>query len=266
MPVVCVMNQKGGVAKTSTCHHLSGTFAQLGRRVLLVDTDPQASLTQGFFGPKWLRSLSPEETIASVLAGHRPFPGQVIRATGLGGVDIVAGSRQSSRANMTPPEAWGEPQVYLRDFLAEAAASYDHVFIDCPPNLYLCTWASLVAATHLVVPLQPEDYGAQGIADVQESFDLAVKGPNPGLVLAGYLLTMVSSRGSTHKNYEDQLREMYPGDVFETTIPYCVEFKDAVAERKTVAQHKPKGAAAKAMKALAAELEVRTAGRQKGAA
>ena len=79
MPVVCMLNQKGGVGKTSTCFHLSGTLAQLGRRVLLVDNDPQASLTQGFLGPDVMRALAPGETIASLYAGEDPLPGQVIR-------------------------------------------------------------------------------------------------------------------------------------------------------------------------------------------
>ena len=82
MPVIALLNQKGGVGKTSTCHHLSGTLALLGRRVLLVDNDPQASLTQGFFGPVAARGLEPAATIAAVLAGELPDPSRLIRPTG----------------------------------------------------------------------------------------------------------------------------------------------------------------------------------------
>ena len=86
MPVVTMLNQKGGVGKTSTCHHLAGTLAQMGRRVLLVDNDPQASLTQGFFGPAATRSLPAEKTIASVYRGDLPFPDQILRDMELNGV------------------------------------------------------------------------------------------------------------------------------------------------------------------------------------
>src|SRR3954471_20813901 len=84
--VITLLNQKGGVGKTSTCHHLSGTLAQLGRRVLLLDNDPQSSLTQGFWGPVATRALDPSATIAALYAGDRPFPGQVIHPTGIPGV------------------------------------------------------------------------------------------------------------------------------------------------------------------------------------
>ena len=85
MPTIVLLNQKGGVGKTSTCHHLAGTLAQAGKRVLLIDTDPQASLTQGFWGPQTTRGLDPATTIAAVLAGDEPFPGQVIKPTGVPG-------------------------------------------------------------------------------------------------------------------------------------------------------------------------------------
>lgn len=162
MPVVTLLNQKGGVGKTSTCYHLAGTFALMQRRVLLIDNDPQASLTQGFIGPDGMRALAPRETIASVFAGDEPFPGQVIRPV-MPGVDLLAGSRLATRHNVPEPqEAPAEAQGCLREFLAEVRGRYDHVLIDCPPNLHLCSWAALVASDHLIVPLQPEDFGRRG--------------------------------------------------------------------------------------------------------
>ena len=107
----------------------------------------------------------------------------------------------------------------LRDFLAEVRDRYDLVLIDCPPNLHLSSWAALVASDALIVPLQPEDYGAQGIADVQESVDRVVAGPNPELKLLGYLITMSNPRLSVHKVYEQLLRAHYGAAVFATTIP-----------------------------------------------
>jgi chromosome partitioning protein len=264
MAVITALNQKGGVGKTSTCHHLAGTLALMGRRVLLVDNDPQSSLTQGLLGPSAALAIDPAETVAAVYAGDA-FPEQVVRPSGIAGVDLVPGSVHSTRHNVpVPHEAdWGA-QTCLRSFLADVRDRYDLVLIDCPPNLHLCSWAALVASDYLVVPLQPEDYGAQGIADVQAAAARVVAGPNPGLALLGYLITMVSPRRTVHQLYEERLRAAYGLDVFEARIPEAADFVEAVARRLPIAHYKPKGAPAKAIRALAEELEARL--RAKGTA
>jgi chromosome partitioning protein len=258
VPVVTALNQKGGVGKTSTCHHLAGTLALLGRRVLLVDNDPQSSLSQGFWGPVAARQLDPAETIAAIYRGDEPFPEQVIRPTGIAGVDLVPGSRYANDFNLPRPhETPYETQACLRAFLDGVRERYDVVLIDCPPNLCLCSWAALVASDCLIVPLQAEDYGAQGIMDVQDSVALVTAGPNPGLLLLGYLITMFNARKTVHKLYEQRLRELYGADVFATMIPHAADYPEAIAWRKPVALYKPKGAAAKAIRSLADEIEAR---------
>lgn len=260
MPVITALNQKGGVGKTSTCYHLAGALAQSGRRVLLVDNDPQASLTQGFLGPQVTRQLDPAETIAAVYR-QDAVPDQVLRATGIPNVDLLAGSRVAASFNIPDPHLADWPlQMALREFLAEVQGRYDLVMIDCPPNLHLASWASLVASDALIVPLQPEDFGAQGIADVQESVDRVVAGPNPDLKLLGFLITMSNSRLAVHKGFEQLLRSLYGAAVFTTTIPISTDFKESIVQRKPVALYKPRGAAAKVMKALAEEVAARLAG------
>jgi chromosome partitioning protein len=260
MPVITLLNQKGGVGKTSTTHHLAGTLAAEGRRVLLLDNDPQASLSQGFWGPVATAGLDPAATIAAIYAGLDPFPEQVIKPTGIEGIDLIPGSRQATDFNVPRPfEAPPEAQTCLQSFLADVRRRYDLILIDCPPNLHLCSWAALVASDHLIVPLQPEDYGAQGLGPVQESVDLVATGPNPGLHVLGFLLTMYNARLSIHKVYETVLREQYGPAVFETCVPYAADFKEAIAQRKPIAYYKPRGASAKAIKSLAAELLARLA-------
>lgn len=260
MPIVTMLNQKGGVGKTSCCHHLAGTLALAGRRVLLVDNDPQASLTQGFWGPVATAELDPAGTVAALYAGDAPFPEQLIRPTGIPGVELVPGSRLATDYNLPRPEAAPpDQQGALRSFLAEVEGRYELVLIDCPPNLHLCSWAALVASSHLIVPLQAEDYGAQGLGPVQESLALVAAGPNPGLALLGFLITMFNARLAIHKLYDGLLREQYGAAVFRTAIPYAADFKEAIAQRKPIAQYKPRGASAKAMKALADELLERLA-------
>jgi chromosome partitioning protein len=253
-----MLNQKGGVGKTSTCHHLAGTLAQLGRRVLLLDNDPQASLTQGFWGPVATRQLDPAETLAAVYAGDEPFPAQVIKPTGITGIDLVPGSKRATRYNVPEPHlAARDAQVCLREFLADVRAGYDLILIDCAPNLHLCSWAALVASDHLIVPLKPEDYGAQGIIDVQESVAMVTAGPNPSVRLLGYLITMANPRKSIHQLYEESLRSQYGDLVFVTRVTEAVDYVEALNQRKPVAQYKPRGAAAKIMRALADEVEAR---------
>jgi chromosome partitioning protein len=262
VPVVTMLNQKGGVGKSSCTHHLAGTLAQSGRRVLVVDNDPQSSLTQGFWGPNATRELDPAETIAALYRDDRPFPDQIIRPTGIGAIDIVPGSRHATDFNVPRPyEADQVIQDCLRAFLEEVRADYDLVMIDCPPNLHLCSWAALVASDYLIVPLQPEDYGAQGIVDVQESVARVVAGPNPSLELLGYLLTMVVPRRTLHQLYEERLRAAYGDDVFAARFPEAVDFAEAIAKRLPIAQYKPKGTPAKAIKAIAEEVMARIASR-----
>src|SRR5262249_45633506 len=151
---------------------------------LLVDNDPQASLTQGFWGPVATAGLEASATVAAIYDGSDPFPERVIKPTGIEGVDIIPGSIHASAFNTPLPfRAATEAQACLRSFLSDVAGGYDLVLIDCPPNLHLCSWAALVASSHLIVPLQAEDYGAQGLGPVQESVDLVAAGPNPGLAL-----------------------------------------------------------------------------------
>jgi chromosome partitioning protein len=264
---VALCNLKGGVGKTSTTFHLAGTLGREGRRVLLLDVDPQASLTQGFFGPDAMRALPREATIAALFGdGLVPDPAGLIRPAGFPGVSIVPGSGHLTRHNV--PEPWlcdRDQQFALRDFTAEVGGDFDVILLDCPPNLHLCAWAALTAAGHLVVPLQAEDFGSQGIAAILECVDAVRAGANPGLHLAGYLLTMFNPRLAIHRAYETMLRQLYGDSVLATTIPIGADFKESVAVRKPVVEHKPRGASARSIKALADELLGRVAYTVQGA-
>ena len=254
--IVSFLNQKGGVGKTSTTYHLGGSLAKEGRAVLCLDLDPQASLTQGFFGPAAMRALAPHETVAGLFGdGLIPAADELIRPTDFPGLAIVPGSGHLTRYNV--PEPWAAPeeqQRALRDFVAEVRDRYDWILIDCPPNLHLCAWASLVASDRLVVPLQAEDFGSQGVAAILDCLDAVRAGANPQIALAGFLITMFNGRLAIHRAYEGMLRQIYGDEVLTTTIPYATDVKEAIAQRKPIAFCKPRGNSAKAIKALADEL------------
>lgn len=254
MRVVTFLNQKGGVGKTSTCYHLAGTLSRDGRRVLLVDSDPQASLTQGFLGPDATYSLDPSRTVAAIYRGDEPFPERVVRQGVLPGVDLLPGSEGAKTYNR--PDAHREPRPLrhcLREFLAEVSGRYEYALIDVPPNLHLCSWAALAASRHVVVPMQPEEFGAQGIASVNASVDEVAGVDSPHLRILGYLITMISPRRAVHQAYEQQLRELYGDLVFAASVPESTEFPEATSRRLPIAQYKPRGKSAQAIRALVDE-------------
>ena len=134
-----MLTQKGGVGKTSCTHHLAGTLAQMGRRVLLIDNDPQSSLTQGLWGPVVARQVDPAATIAAIYAGDLPFPDQVIHPTGIAGIDLIPGSRRSSSHNVPDPHlADPEIQECIRALLDDVRGRYSLVMVSCPPHPHRC--------------------------------------------------------------------------------------------------------------------------------
>lgn len=256
--VVAMLNRKGGVGKSSCCHHLGGSFARAGKRVLLVDMDPQASLTQGFFGPQATEDLPRRETLTALFDDAcDPDPDKIIRPTPFERIAIAPGSNELDSFNVPDPQDTGELQRVLRSFLVEVRDDYDVVLIDCPPNLHLCSWNALLAASWVMVPLQAEDFGAQGITHVQRAIDAALSKYNPSLRLMGYLVTMYQKRLGIHMAYEHQLRQLYGDDVFSETVPNAKDFKESVAARTPLANYKPRCAAAKAMDAVAQEMVAR---------
>ena len=255
MRTIAFLNKKGGVGKTSTCHHLAGTLARRGLRILLVDADPQASLTQGLLGPEVARQLKPRETIAALFDDACDAEMEsLVRPLAVPGVALVAGSGRMDKFNALEPWTTGESQYILRDALREVAGGFDLALIDCPPHIYLCAWSAMVAAHGIVVPLQAEDYGAQGVAAIQGSIDHVRSGANPRLAVLGFLLTMYNKALAVHAGYAADLRAIYGDAVFETVVPHAKDFKEAVMLRKPVVAYKPRSAAAKAIEALADEL------------
>ena len=168
MIAIAVVNLKGGSAKSSTCYHLGGVLAKRGKRVLVVDDDPQSSLTQGFWGPRVLRDLPPGRTIAA-LYGSDPLPEQIIHPTDITGLSLLPGHEDAMAWNTPIASEWGDASLAIRSLLSEVVGDFDVALIDCPPNLHLCSFAALMAASHVIVPLQAEDFGAQGMVAVNRA-------------------------------------------------------------------------------------------------
>src|SRR4051812_4612319 len=161
--IASFLNRKGGVGKTSSVFHLAGSYARTGRRVLLCDLDPQASLSQGFFGPKAVEQLPKERTVAALFDDSLdPTPDDLVYETKFPGIWLAPASNHMDNDN-TPRPQEAENQETIRDFLDEVKRHFDVILIDCPPNLHLCSWASLLASDFVVVPVIPEDFSSQGL-------------------------------------------------------------------------------------------------------
>jgi chromosome partitioning protein len=271
---VAWINRKGGCGKTSGVFHAGGALAlRQGRSVLLVDADPQASLTQGFFGSAKAAEIPKSETLAALFDDSRePALEEIIKPTGIDGLSIVCASPQLDQYNVPVPQLTGQADGELNDFLSkhsarlqrtiaeflkEASGRFDLVLIDCPPNLHLCSWAALLASDYVIVPVQPEDFGAQGITQVQKAIDMAIEKYNPRLRLLGYLVTMHQRRLRVHSVYNRQLRGLYGDQVFTATVPAQKDYKEAVALHQPISKYKPHSVAGQAIDDVVKELLAR---------
>ncbi len=251
---ICLINQKGGCGKSSTCFHLAGALAAMDLRVLLVDADPQGSLSQGFFGSAEIEALPAHETLAAVFDddGFVADYTALARPTAFDGIDIIPANQHLARHNLPSAAACGLRQYAARDLL-ENIAGYDIVLLDCPPNLYLCSWNAMVAAEYVIIPVPPEDFGTQGLRTVHQAIDQA-RQLNPALRRLGHLVTRYDRRLLVHQSYEERLRKLYRESVLDTLIPEAAAFKVALACRQPVNIYSRACTAAKLTTALAREI------------
>jgi len=256
MPIIAVTNLKGGVGKTSTCFHLGGVLAQRGRKVLVVDNDSQSSLTQLFWGPKGLHALPRERSIDQVYSDEI-VDESVIHPTGFDNLHLLPGHRDVIKRDRTAEEEWHEGEESLKDFLDDVRDDYDYVLIDTRPSLDFTTHAALIASDWVLVPLQPEDLGTQGIFEVNQAIAKAQKIRGGPPTLLGYLISQYNRQLAVHQKFHQLLRNTYKQRVMLTTIPNASAFKEAVVGRTPICHFKKKSAAHEAVGDLANEIELR---------
>jgi chromosome partitioning protein len=258
---ICLINQKGGCGKSSTCFHLAGAFAADGQSVLLVDADPQGSLSQGFFGSEWTEQLAAHETLAALFDESTYFleHRQLIRSTNIEGISLIPANQYLADYNYPRPADSGLQQFALRELLEELSG-FDVILIDCPPNLYQCSWNAMVAADYVVIPVPPEDFGTQGLRAVHQAID-QVRRLNPTLWRLGHMVTRCDRRLLVHRSYEERLRQLYRGMVLDTVMPEASAFKVALTCRTPVQFSHPRSVAAAAMRGLVSELQSRITAR-----
>ena len=245
--IIAVVNQKGGVGKTTTAINLSTCMALKKHRVLLVDCDPQANTTGGL---GFVRDPS-RASIYDVLTGSAAV--DAVISTEIPGLSLLPGSKNLIGANLELVSQ--ERREYrLRDALAELRATYAYIFLDCPPALDLLTLNALVAADTLLVPMQAEYFALEGISELMETLDRVSQAFNPALALEGVLLTMWDERMNLSQQVAQDLREFFGDKLLKTRIPRNIRLAEAPSHGTPVVLYDPKSRGAEAYKALAQEI------------
>ena len=254
---LAVANQKGGVGKTTTTINLAASLAMAGKRVLLVDLDPQSNLTSGV-GQKGKTGTAGTVYTGLTTAGETPDPNSFIIPTMVDGLMLMPADRQLTGAEI---EMVSLPrrEERLRALIAPVRDDYDYVFIDCPPSLGLLTLNALVAADAIVIPLHCEYFALEGLADLVATIRRVRVSLNPSLDIDGVLLTMYDERTNLGQQVAADVRQFFKDKVFRTVIPRNVRLGEAPSHGMPVLLYDVKSRGAEAYLALAREVLERAA-------
>lgn len=253
--ILALSNQKGGVTKSTSCINLGVGLAKSGKKVLVVDMDPQASATisLGYHQPDSL-PVTLTDMMGKILNDQPIAPGEGILHH-LEGVDLMPSNIQLSGMEVSLVNAMSRETI-LRQYLDTVRSQYTHILIDCQPSLGMLTINALTAANRVIIPVQAEYLPAKGLEQLLQTIGRVRRQINPKLQIDGILLAMVDSRTNFAKEISALLRETYGSQikVFTTEIPHSVRAKEASAEGKSIYAHDPNGKVAEAYAKLTKEV------------
>ena len=246
---IAILNQKGGVGKTTTNINLAACLALKGKKVLILDIDPQGNTTSGI----GIRKKGLEKTTYEVLIDEKMKVEEAILPTIVKNLDIVPASVQLAGAEIELVKLEGR-EKRLKRALDSVRDKYDYIFIDCPPSLGLLTINSLTAVDSVLIPIQCEFYALEGVSQLMNTVNLVQQNLNQDLVLEGVLLTMYDSRTRLSVQVAEEVRNHFAGKVYETIIPRNVRLSEAPSYGQPILAYDPKSKGAEVYMDLAKEV------------
>lgn len=245
--VIAVFNQKGGVGKTTTNVNLSASIGKMGKKILVLDLDPQGNTTSGYGVDK----NSVESTIYEVMLDGLDIREAII-STDFDNIDIIAAATELSGAEieLTTME---DREFILKNALASVRDEYDYIFIDCPPSLGMLTINSLTAVDSVLIPIQCEYYALEGVSQLMETIKLVKSRLNTSLDIQGVVLSMFDGRANLSIQVVEEVKRYFKGSVYTTLIPRNVRLAEAPSHGKPVIYYDSKCRGTEAYMELAEE-------------
>ena len=246
--IICIANQKGGVGKTTTAVNLSACVAQLGKRVLLVDIDPQGNTTSGL----GVNKNKLEASVYDVLINDVDAA-DAVRDTMIDTLKLMPSRMELAGAEVELVNLLAREQR-LKNALAPVRDRFDYIFVDCPPSLGLLTLNALTMADTLLVPIQCEYYALEGLSQLMNTVKLIRRSLNPHLEVEGVVLTMYDGRTNLSQQVVGEVKRFFKNKVYDTIIPRSVRLGEAPSFGLPISLYAPKSTGAAAYRTLAAEL------------
>lgn len=246
--IITIANQKGGVAKTTTAVNLSACLAGLGKKILLVDIDPQGNATSGL----GISRLQGGRCIYDCLINGMPVTSIIVK-TEIDGLDVAPATIQLAGAEVELVSAVSR-ELKLKRVLRPIKEEYDFIIIDCPPSLGLLTLNAMTAADRLLIPIQCEYYALEGLSQLMNTVALVKKHLNPGLEIEGAVLTMFDARTNLSIQVVEEVKKYFKDKVFRSIIPRNVRLSEAPSYGQPITLYDPKSKGAEQYQELAKEV------------
>ncbi|MDC0984890.1 ParA family protein [Gammaproteobacteria bacterium] len=231
MKILSIVNQKGGVGKTTTSINLAACLHKMKRKVLLIDLDPQSNATRG----SGVDSATLQSSVNDVLLGRSSIDEAIVSSVH-DGYDLLPATPTLTESEVSLVSK-NNREFILKNTLEDISSNYDYILMDCPPSLNILTVNSLVSATGVLIPVQCEFYALQGLSELVNTINQIQSSSNESLKIEGILRTMFDSRNNLSNDVSDQLTEYFPNELYKTKIPRNIRVAEAPSHGKSILQY-----------------------------